>query len=132
MKFKNTKKQGDWGVGIAIGYFAERGVTVSVPLTDSQDYDLVIDVQDENVRDKGLKKVQVKTTTYKAPSGNYTVSLTTKGGNRSGKGKIKKFDNKNVDFVFIVTGDNTKYFIPARLLNSGVTLGKQYDIFKLK
>ncbi len=131
MNFKNTKKQGDWGLGIAIGYFAQEGVTVYLPLTDSQDYDLVIDVQSEVARDKGLKKVQVKTTTHKAPSGNYYVSLTTKGGNRSGINKIKNFDNKNVDFVFIVTGDGTKYFIPARILNVSVTLGKDYDIFKL-
>ena len=37
---KNSKKQGDIGLGIAIGWFATQGYTVCVPLTDSQDYDL--------------------------------------------------------------------------------------------
>jgi hypothetical protein len=60
LKQKNSKKQGDVGMGVAIGYFAARGITVCIPLTDSQDYDLVIDLDDV------LKKVQVKTTTSKA------------------------------------------------------------------
>ncbi len=45
MKFnaKNSKKQGDIGLGAAIAYFTFKGFTVSIPLTDSQDYDLVVD-----------------------------------------------------------------------------------------
>lgn len=71
---KNTKKQGDVGLGLAIGWFTSQGHTVCVPLTDSQDYDLVVDI------DGKLQKVQVKTTTYKAPSGAYSVGLSVKGG----------------------------------------------------
>ena len=33
-------------MGIAIGYFVAQGYTVSVPLTDSQDYDLIIDTSE--------------------------------------------------------------------------------------
>jgi len=39
---RNTKKQGDAGVGMAIGWCVSVGWTVCVPLTDSQEYDLVI------------------------------------------------------------------------------------------
>jgi hypothetical protein len=39
---KNTKKQGD--VGLAIGWFTSQGHTVCVHLTDSQDYDLVVEI----------------------------------------------------------------------------------------
>ena len=55
MKYRNTKKQGDVGLGAAIAFFSNLGYTVATPLTDSQNYDLVVDM------DEGLKKVQVKT-----------------------------------------------------------------------
>lgn len=38
---KNTKEQGTIGLGKAIAYFTSRGFVVSIPLNDSQDYDLV-------------------------------------------------------------------------------------------
>lgn len=122
--FKNTKKQGDWGLGIAIGYFAEKGINISIPLTDSQEYDLVIEL--EGI----LKKVQVKTTTYKSKGKNYYVSLTIKGGNRS-YSTIKNFDFKSVDFIFVVTGDNDKYLIPSEILKNSITLNYKFDEYKL-
>lgn len=39
----NSKKQGDIGMCYAMAYYAKLGWTVSVPVTDSQDYDLVVD-----------------------------------------------------------------------------------------
>lgn len=39
----NSKKQGDIGMYYAMAYYAKLGWTVSVPVTDSQDYDLVVD-----------------------------------------------------------------------------------------
>lgn len=122
--FKNTKKQGDWGLGVAISYFVTQSYTVSIPLTDSQDYDIVVDINDK------LEKVQVKTTTYKSKGGNYYVSLTIKGGNQTFS-SIKKFDNLKIDYVFIVTKDNDKYLIPSTSLGNSVTLNEKYDIFKL-
>lgn len=123
--FKNTKKQGDAGIGIAVGWFAANGHTVAIPLTDSQDYDLVVDLD-------GLKRVQVKTTTYKEPSGNFFVSLTVKGGNRSGKGKIKRFDSSRVDYIFIVTAAGENYLIPANKCGQTLTLNASiYGEFKL-
>lgn len=115
--YKNTKKQGDAGLGIAIGWFASRSYTVCVPLTDSQDYDLVVD------RGDGLMlRVQVKTTTFKAPSGAWVISLTIKGGNRTGKGKIRAFDKSKVDAVFVVAGDGSKYYIPVSKMKSSSTI----------
>jgi hypothetical protein len=118
--FKNTKKQGDWGLGVAIAYFVTEGYHVLIPLTDSQDYDLVID------RDGVLQKVQVKTTTFKAPSGNYSVSLTIKGGN-SKRNFIHKV-NKDLDYdvLFVVTGEGKRYFMPKPSTNS-VQLYTKYD-----
>jgi HJR/Mrr/RecB family endonuclease len=55
----NTKKQGDVGLGQAIAWFTRNSYTVSLPLTDSQDYDLIVD------KDNVLYRVQVKTTSNK-------------------------------------------------------------------
>ena len=63
----NTKKQGDIGLGQAIGYFTSLGFTVSVPLTDSQEYDLIVD------NGFSLNRVQVKRCTYKR-KGNYVLN----------------------------------------------------------
>lgn len=109
----NSKKQGDVGVGIAIGYFASKGFTVCLPLTDSQDYDLVID-------NGTLEKVQVKTSRKKTKYGNYEVDLRTSGGNKSGTGKTKKLNPEKIDSLFIVTGDGRKYFIPVSVFDGEV------------
>jgi hypothetical protein len=105
---KNTRKQGDVGLGIAIGYFASQGTTVCLPLTDSQEYDLVVDL------DNRLQKVQVKTTRLKARGkSGYDVQLKTSGGNQSWSGISKRFDSSKVDLLFVLTGDGSKYLIPS-------------------
>lgn len=120
----NTKKQGDAGLGVAVGWFAATGYTVAIPLTDSQPYDLIVD------RDGRLRRVQVKTTTYR-PKGAFAVSLTVKGGNRSGTGKIKKLDPSTVDDVFVLTGDGKMYLIPVEHVGQYFTLSSRFDVFEV-
>ena len=43
MKYTN-KHIGNAALGTAIGYFTNAGYTVSIPLTDTQDYDLIVDM----------------------------------------------------------------------------------------
>jgi len=123
---KNSKKQGDIGLGAAIGWATKQGYTVSLPLTDSQDYDLIIDIDDK------LYRTQSKTCSYKNEYGRYEVSLTVKGGNKTGS-KIKKLDKTKVDALFILTDDDIMYFIPIQDVvgSSSITLGNNYDKFKL-
>jgi hypothetical protein len=123
---KNSKKQGDVGHGVAIGWFAQNGYTVCIPLTDSQDYDVVVE------KDDGLKKVQVKTTYCKTRYGVYQAALRICGGNRSGQ-TIKKFDKTLVDYVFVVTEDGAKYLIPSSdiVVKSTMSLGKDKDRFRV-
>lgn len=106
----NSKKRGDIGLGAAIFWFAKNGVTVSIPLTDSQDYDLVVDMG-------GLKRVQVKTTSNVSKSGSYEVGLRVCGGNRSGSGKIKKFNKNKIDLLFVLDANGATYLIPSSQLN---------------
>ncbi len=125
LKQKNTKKQGDVGLGSAIGFFVTKGYTVSVPLTDSQGYDLIVD-------DGLLKRVQVKTTRFKIRN-NYYVSMTIKGGNRSGAAKIKSFDKSSIEAIFILVDNGDRYYIPtcAMTAKDSITLNEKYDIYKV-
>ena len=121
---KNSKKQGDVGHGIAIGWFASNGYTVCIPLTDSQDYDLVVD------NGNGLKKVQVKTTYYKSKYGVYQVNLKVCGGNKSSS-TVKRFCQSFADYVFVVTEDGMKYLIPTSVIKAenALNLGHDKDKF---
>lgn len=117
----NSKKRGDAGVGSAIAWFTINNYTVSIPLTDSQDYDLIVE------KDNLLYKCQVKTTSYKKKNGIYAANLTVKGGNRSGSGKIKHFDKDKVDLLFVLTDSNVKYLIPSDCCPTAeICLGDKY------
>lgn len=124
---KNSKKQGDAGLGAAIGWFTENSYTVCVPLTDSQSYDLVVEI------DGKLSRVQVKTTTSIDEYGVYTVSLSTSGGNRSGTGKVVHFDPSKVEYLFVLAGNGNRYFIPSSFIKCkrSMNLGKNYLQFKI-
>lgn len=99
----NSKQKGSYGVGTAIAYFTELGYVVSVPLNDSQDYDLVVD-------DGGLKKVQVKYTSQKAESGRYKVSLRSISG--TSRKTYSTVADSGVDILFVVTELKEIYVIP--------------------
>ena len=43
MKADNNRSKGKAGLAVAIGYYGSKGYTVSVPLNDTQDYDLIVD-----------------------------------------------------------------------------------------
>lgn len=126
-KCKNTKKQGDIGLGKAIAIFSQMGYTVSIPLTDSQDYDLIVDIENK------IYRVQVKTTMFKTTHGIYQINLAIKGGNKSSN-TIKKFDNKIVDALFVLTEIGDMYFIPSNDVNCKhcLNLGKDKLKYKIK
>ena len=122
----NPRHQGEIGLSDAIGWFGRRGMTVSVPLADNQPYDLVIDVDDG-----GLARVQVKTTTYRAGSGNWSATLITAGGNQSFHTR-KPFDAALVDLVYVLTDDGDRYVIPATAIAAtrSITLGAKWQAFR--
>ena len=90
-----NKQRGNCGLGIAIGYFSTNGYTVSIPLNDTQDYDLLIDKNNQ------IKSVQVKYTTFKTKYGNYQVALKSCGGTKGTTYKTVK--DTNVDYLFVAT-----------------------------
>lgn len=121
----NSKQQGDVGLARAIAWFSQNGYTVSVPLTDSQDYDLVVE------RNGDLLRVQVKTTKFKDGK-YYQVALQTRGGNQSWSGTIKTFIDTEVELLYIVCDNGTEYMIPAREITSrnSLNLGEKYADWK--
>lgn len=124
-KNTNPNKQGDIGMGLCISYFTVRTNTVCIPLTDSQDYDLVAEMN-------GLNKISIKTATQIKPSGGYEVDLRTCGGNYNGK--IKHFDNNSCDFVFVACADGRLFLIPSKKITnkSGITVGgKSFNEFEV-
>lgn len=122
----NSRKQGDTGMGYAIAYFTKLGWTVSIPITDSQDYDLVVDNGDK------LLKVQVKTSKFKTEHGIYQVALKTCGGNRSGQ-TIKTFDSNASDLLFILLDNGNTYLIPREAIKgtTSINLGMSMARYKV-
>lgn len=125
--FKNSKKQGDAGLGQAIAYFTSKGYDVALPLTDSADWDLVVEMED------GLKRVQVKTSTQFKPSGNEVFSLSVQGGNQSWNGKKKIVSEQSYDVLFLYHLVTKKQLmIPKDIANtvrSSLTLCEKYNQF---
>lgn len=123
----NSKKQGDVGMCYAIAYYSRLGWTVSIPITDSQDYDLLVENTDNNIL-----KVQVKTSRYLTEGRTYQVSLKTCGGNKSGQ-TIKKMDKNYIDLVFVLVDDGSCYSIPTEKIESSgsMNLGDKYSEFKV-
>ena len=119
--------QGNIGLGKAIEYFTSLQYPVSIPLNDTQKYDLIVDMNGE------LKKISVKTSRNKTQYGTYTVNLRNCGG-ASGKGKVRPFDNTSCDYIFILTGNDKLYLIPTNIINStnAINVGKKYTEYEVK
>lgn len=110
----NTKQKGNAGIGAAIAYFTRQGNNVLIPLTDSQDYDLVVDI------DGFLNKVQIKYTSQKAPSGNYKIALRSISG--SSRQEYKTVQDTNIDYLFCVTEIGDTYLMPITELTHSSTI----------
>ena len=126
MIFESNKQKGNAGLGIAIAYYSTNGYTVSIPLNDTQDYDLIVD------KNNVLKKVQVKATSCKTKYNKYQVALKSCGGT---KGETYKtiIDTK-IDEVFIVTDTMEMFIIPIEEIKNKTTLNlcEKYEKNRVK
>ena len=126
MLFNTNKEKGNSSLGIAIAYYASNGYIVSIPLNDTQDYDLIVD------KDNLLKKIQVKSSSCKTKYGNYQVALKSCGGT---KGETYKtiIDTK-IDEVFVVTDTMEMFIIPIEEIKNKTTLNlcEKYEKNRVK
>lgn len=123
MAFNTNKNIGNSSLGIAIAYFTNNNYIVSIPLNDTQDYDLIAE------KDNKLFKVQVKGTSFKTKYDIFQVALKSAGGS---KGKFyKTVIDTYIDYLFVVTKNLDMYLIPKNALLNKYTLNlgnnfKQY------
>ena len=97
------QKQGNIGVGEAICYFAGIGYTVSIPLNDSQYYDLIVE------KDGKLQTVQVKTSSFEVGG---TTRVTVKSSTKTPGGtKHYKYLDKRLDLIFVFDILNKKRYL---------------------
>ncbi len=124
MEFVDNKSQGNFGLGIAIAYFTTNGYTVSIPLNDTQDYDLIVE------KDNILETVQVKTTSCKTKYGHYQVALKSCGGTKGTT--YKTVIDTKIDLLFIVSTDLSIYIIPRKKIKNKTTLNlcDSYEKYK--
>ena len=125
---RNLRRQGDLGEFSAIEWLGTRGYPVWFPLGHSPDIDLVTRI------DGRLVGVQVKTTTciYK---GRFAVTLSTRGGNQSWSGLVKRFSSDRCDWLFVLVGDGRRWFIPADVVEGGSGLllgGPKYSAYEVE
>lgn len=102
------------------------GWSVSLPLIDSQPYDLIADDGEH------LHRVQVKTTTHRSPYGVFVVRLETRGGNQSFH-TAKPFDARACDLLYVLADDGSRYLIPttAFAATTSLNLGERMASHRL-
>ncbi len=119
----NRGQQGDIGEASAVDWLTRMGAVVLMPIGRSPDFDLAVSVKGR------LLRIQVKTSTQRltTPTGEarYVVNLATSGGNQSWSGTAKKIDPACFDYLFALTSDGRRWFIPSPILEarSSITLG---------
>lgn len=104
MIFETNKDKGRAGMSLAIAYFGSNGYTVSIPLNDTQWYDLVVE------KDGILQTVQCKAT----GSEDATIYLSSCGGTN---GSV--YDNvlkHPVDLLFCLDSKENIFVIPVNEL----------------
>jgi hypothetical protein len=124
--YKNSKKQGDAGLGQAIAHFTELGYDVALPLTDSADWDMIVEI------DGILKRVQVKTSSQ-LRNDIEVFDASVKGGNKSSS-SIKTIDQQSWDLIFLYhIGTKRKALIPKESLttNGQISFSEKYKEFIL-
>ena len=121
MVLESKKDKGRCGLSLAIAYFGSNGYTVSIPLNDTQDYDLIVD------KDGVLNRISVKFTGRKCDE-YYTVDLRSCGGSNGAK-VYSNFIDSDASYLFVTTEEPKLYLIPREKVNTTtqITLNAIYD-----
>jgi hypothetical protein len=96
------------GTAVAAMWFLLCGCNASIPMEPAI-YDLLVSMPG------GIKRVQVKTTTYKSKDG-WMVQVGRRPYSVGNREPLVPYDPDLVDFFFVMDGDLTMYLIPSRVL----------------
>lgn len=100
MEIKTNKQKGNAGLSLAIAYFGTNGYTISLPLNDTQWYDMIVE------KDGVFQTVQCKFTASK----NNEISLKSCGGTKGGA--YDNVLNHPLDLLFCANQDMDLWLIP--------------------
>ena len=103
MKEINRKQLGRIGLSMAINYFTIKGYTISLPLNDTQWYDLVIE------KDGKFYTVQCKATATQ----DKTIDFRSTGGT-NGSVYDNLLNHSELDFLFCVDDELNMWNIPVK------------------
>jgi hypothetical protein len=103
----DIKRLRDAGAAIAAMWFLLCGCNASFPVEPTI-YDLLVSMP------AGIKRVQVKTTTYKKDG--WEVQVGRRPYSVGNRGLQVPYDPDALDFFFILDGDLTMYLIPSRVI----------------
>lgn len=103
----NRKLTGRLGLSMAINYFTIKGYTVSVPLNDTQWYDLIVE------KDGKFYTIQCKATKTERN----VIDFRATGGTK-GKEYSRLTNYKNLDFLFCVDNNLNMYLFPVSCFNN--------------
>jgi hypothetical protein len=104
----DIKRLRDSGTAIAAMWFMLCGCNASIPVEPTH-YDLLASMPD------GIKRVQVKTTTYHGKDG-WVVQVGRRPYSVGNRGRLIPYDPDVLDFFFILDGHLTIYLIPGPVL----------------
>lgn len=109
----NPKVIANVGLGQAIAHFTSLNYSVSIPLTESQRYDMIVD---DGVN---LYRVEVKTTNTL----DSCIDFRTKGGNQTWSGEIKRITTEECDLVFCYSmATKEAYLFPVSVVAGRATM----------
>jgi hypothetical protein len=99
---------------LAAAWFRLCGRNVAFP-AEPENYDLLVDMPG------GLKRVQVKTTTFKSKDG-WLVQIGRRPYSKGNNALLVPYDPEIVELFFIVDGDLAMYLIPSRVVAGRVQI----------
>jgi hypothetical protein len=99
---------------LAASWLALCGCTPAIPIEPTV-YDLLVSTPD------GIKRVQVKTTTYNGKTG-WQVGVGRRPYSIGNRERQVPYDPELIDWFFIVDGDLAIYLIPSRVIAGRINL----------
>ncbi len=104
----------DAATALAASWFTLCGFGAAVPLEPTV-YDLLVSMPD------GIKRIQVKTTTYKGKSG-WMIQVGRRPYSIGNNARLVPYDPELIDLFFIMDGDLAMYLIPSQVIAGRVQI----------